>query len=156
MREGEQPPLEMGDRLTMRGPRRCFVARLLKVGGRLGPSSLPEGVVRQALHVFVGTLDRQLLEDADDRRVERAPAVARQARVRHFLGQRVLEHVFHVREEPGLVQKLGGLQVDEATPQPDLPHARGVSLHRLLHPERGVACAHRVVLVAQRARRTAP
>ena len=32
----------------------------------------------------------------------------------------------------------------------DLPHARGVSLHRLLHPQRGVARAHRVILVRQR------
>ena len=117
MREGKQRPLEMGDRLTMGRPRQRFVACLLKVGGRLGPALSPERVVRQALDVFVGSLDRQLLEDADDRRVERAPAVAGQARVRHFLGQRVLEHVFQVREEPGLVQELGGLEVDEAAPQ---------------------------------------
>src|SRR6185503_5180308 len=54
MREGEQRPLEMGDRLTIGRPRRCFVARLLQVGGRLGPALSPEGVVRQALHLFVG------------------------------------------------------------------------------------------------------
>ena len=51
------------------------------------------------------------------RRVEGAPPVLEQAAVGDLVGQRVLEGVLEVRDEPGLVQELGGLQGREPTSQ---------------------------------------
>ena len=49
----------------------------------------------------------------DDPGVQRAPAVLEQAPVRDLVGERVLERVLELGEEPGLVEELGGLEVRE-------------------------------------------
>ena len=53
------------------------------------------------------------LDRLDDPRVKLAAALLQQAAVGHLVRERVLERVLEIREEPGLVEELGGLQVVE-------------------------------------------
>jgi hypothetical protein len=46
--------------------------------------------------------------------VQSALALVEKASVRHFVGERVLESVFQIRKETGLVKKLRRLEVGKA------------------------------------------
>jgi len=72
-------------------------------------SKVPD-LVRQ--RIGIKPLDR-----FDDIRVERTPSVVEHASVRDLVGQGVLERVFRFREELCLVEKVGGLKINEAVPQ---------------------------------------
>jgi hypothetical protein len=56
--------------------------------------------------------------------VERAPAVLKEAAVRHLVRQGVLERVLEVRKEARLVEKLARLEGRETVPQDVLGHLR--------------------------------
>ena len=112
---------------------------LLEVGDRLRPVLAQKRMVGQPVDVLgqpvrIGPLDG--LHDSD---VEGAPPVLEQAAVGHFVGQRVLEGVLDIREDPGLVQELRGLEASD----------RGVQLvlgelgNRLQQAKRHVLPDHR-------------
>ena len=70
--------------------------------------------MRQALDLFCQAVGIEGLHDLDDPRMQRPPPLLGQTAVRHFVGQRVLEGVGVLREEVGLVEELGRLEVHEA------------------------------------------
>ena len=80
--------------------------------GRLLPHLAPERVVGQPLDVL-----GQAVWDGAPRSastiagVEAPPPILEQAPVGHVVGQGVLEGVLEIREEPRLVEELGGLEV---------------------------------------------
>src|SRR6266851_3012376 len=56
-------------------------------------------------------------DGADDACVKLASPLLQQSTVRDVVSERVLEGIFAIREEPGLVKKLGGLKVVESAPE---------------------------------------
>jgi len=56
-------------------------------------------MVREPLDVLVQPLGLKLLDRGDDARVHGAAALAEQARVRHLVGESVLEGVLELRKE---------------------------------------------------------
>ena len=56
-------------------------------------------------------------EGRDDAGMEHPPPLLEQAAVGHLVGQGMLKGIAHVGEEARLVEKLGGLEVREATVQ---------------------------------------
>ena len=59
----------------------------------------------------------EALDGVDDVGVERAPPLLEQAAVGDLVRQGVLEGVLEIREEAGLVEELGGLEVGEPATQ---------------------------------------
>jgi hypothetical protein len=70
-------------------------------------------VVSQPLDVFGQPIGIEAFDGLDDATVEGAPAVLEQTAVRHVVGEGMLERVLEVREDPGLVEQLRGLQAPE-------------------------------------------
>ena len=67
----------------------------------------------EPLDLLAEAIAVERLDRLDDPRVERAAPLLQQPAVGDLVGERVLEGVLEVREEPGLVEELGGLQVVE-------------------------------------------
>ena len=72
--------------------------------------------MRQRLHVLLETVRVETLDRGDDIDVEGAPPVVEQAAVCDLVGQRVLERVFELRQEPVLVEELGRLEAARGRP----------------------------------------
>src|SRR5207247_4629267 len=109
--------VETGRRLPMGRARRGLPSGLVEKGDRFLPHLAPERVVGQTLDVFREPLGVEAFDGLDDPGVESAPALVQEASVGHLMDERVLEGVFEVREEAGLVQELRGLQVAESGAQ---------------------------------------
>jgi hypothetical protein len=90
-------------------------------------------VVGQAFGLFGQALGREGLQGLDDTGVQHPPPLVQQAAVGHLMGQRMLEGVFQLREEPRLVHKLGRLQVRKAQAQRLLRHLPDGLQHRAGH-----------------------
>jgi hypothetical protein len=111
---GRKRLLETGRRLSVGRACEGLGAGLTEVGNRLLPQLAPDGVVGQPLDLFGWALGVKRLDGVDDPGVERAPAVLEHASVGDLGGEHVLEGVLEIREEPRLVEELGGLEVGEA------------------------------------------
>ena len=116
-RQGLERLLEARHRFAVCRRREGFRARLPHVGDGLVPDLAAGGVVRQALGVLDESIRVQALDRRRDPGVQLAATLGRQALVRHLVRQDVLEGVRMLREETGLVQELGRLEVGEATVQ---------------------------------------
>src|SRR5215813_636932 len=102
--------LEVTRRFLIRRPSHRLGPRLLKVGEGLLPDGAMDGVVRQPIDPLRKTPVVQTLDRLDDATVEEATAVVKQALVRHIVRECMFESVLAIREELGLIEKLGGLQ----------------------------------------------
>jgi len=69
--------------------------------------------MRQLLHVLANALGVQVLDGRHHGRVQCAPPLPQEAGVGHVVGERVLERVLEIREEPRLIEELCLLQVRE-------------------------------------------
>ncbi|HSE94534.1 MAG TPA: hypothetical protein VLD61_01500, partial [Methylomirabilota bacterium] len=78
------------------------------------PRLTPEGVVSELFDVLCQPFGMEPLDGFYDLAIESAPPVVEEAPVGHVMGQGVLEGVLEVREEPRLVEELGGLEGGEA------------------------------------------
>jgi hypothetical protein len=70
-------------------------------------------MVRQALHMLGHTIGVEPSHGRHGALVQPAPPFGEQAAIRHLVGERVLEGVFAVREQAGLVQELVLLEISE-------------------------------------------
>ena len=122
VREGLEGLLEGGHRLAERGAVVGPGAGLLAVGHGLVPHLAPQGMVRQAFDLLGHPLGRERLEGLDNARVQHPPPLQQQAAVGHLVRQGVLEGVFRLGEQAGLVQELRRLQVRQAAVQRRLGH----------------------------------
>ena len=73
--------------------------------------------MRQAFDLLGHPLGRQRLESLDQARVQPPPPLLEQTPIGHFVGEGVLEGVFVVGKQAGLIQELGRLEVREAAVQ---------------------------------------
>ena len=95
------------------GPRHGPESRLAEIGDRLVPQLPAERVAGQSLGVLRDALGGESLDGRGDARMQGAPPVVEQPPVGDFVGERVLEHVLEIREEPGLVEKLRSLEAGQ-------------------------------------------
>jgi hypothetical protein len=72
-------------------------------------------VVGESLDLLPESIPVEHLDCANQARVKLSTALLQEAAVRHLVREGVLECILEVREEPGLVKKLGGLKPVEAT-----------------------------------------
>jgi len=72
-------------------------------------------MVRQALHLLGHPLGYQRLQGLDHARVQHPPPLLQEAAIGHLMRQGVLEGVFLLGEQAGLIEKLGSLQVGQPT-----------------------------------------
>ena len=68
----------------------------------------------QTLDVVYQAVTRERFQRFHNARMQRPSPLLRQTAVRHFVRQRMLEGIGVLREEVGLIQELGGLEVPEA------------------------------------------
>ncbi len=108
---------EMAERFRIRRPHKCFASGLTKIADRLAPHFPPNRMVSQRLKLFIQPVRIEPFDSIDDPGVERAATVMQKPRVCHLVRQGVLEGVLGIREEPRLVQELGGLQAGKAAAQ---------------------------------------
>src|SRR5688500_15622577 len=106
--------------LAVSGARGRLGASLAQVVHSLCPELPPQRVVREALDVLGEAAGMQSLDGLDNTGVQRPAAILEQAPISDLVGQRVLEGVFDIREQAGLVEELSGLQVGETLAQPVL------------------------------------
>jgi hypothetical protein len=78
-------------------------------------------------------LGRQRLDGLDQARVQPPPPLQQQAAVGHLMGQGVLEGVFWLGKQAGLVQKLRRLEVRQAAVERCLGHVRNGPQQRAGH-----------------------
>src|SRR5438093_13397977 len=71
-------------------------------------------MMRQTLHLLGALIGRKRFQHLDDAAVEGAALCLEETLVRHLVRERVLEGIFALGEETGLVEELDGLQVGEA------------------------------------------
>ena len=112
---GQRRPrlLQAGHRLAVGRAGECLGPGLPEVRDRLLPHLASPGVVGQPLDVFGQPAGIGALDGADDGGVEGVAPVLEQGAVGDFMGERMLEGVLGIREEPCLVEKLGRLQMRE-------------------------------------------
>ena len=87
------------------------------IGQGLVPHCTPEGMVRQAVHLFGQVVRGEVFEHLDNAGMQAPPSLLEQTAVGDLMRQGVLEGEFALREQPGLVEELSGLQVGQATLQ---------------------------------------
>ena len=81
-------------------------------------------MVRQAFDLLGHPLGRERLEGLDKARVQHPPPLQQEAAVGHLVRQGMLEGVFRLGEQAGLIQKLRRLQVRQAAVQRRLGQSR--------------------------------
>ena len=124
VREGLEGLLEGGHRLAERGAVVGPGAGLLAVGDGLVPHLAPQGMVRQAFDLLGHPLGRERLKGLDNARVQHPPPLQQETAVGHLVRQGMLEGVFRLGEQAGLIQELRRLQVRQAAVQRRLGHVR--------------------------------
>src|SRR4030095_6997840 len=101
--------------------------RRADVGAARPPEPPPPGVGGQPLHVLGQPIRIAVLYGADNLSMQGLAPFLKQGAIGDFMGERMLEGVFGIREEAYLVQELGRLQIRESP------------LHRVLRqPRHGV------------------
>ena len=77
------------------------------------PELAPHGMVGQPLDVLGQPIRIERVDGADDAGVEGPASLLERGTVGDLVGERMLEGVLGIGEEPGLVQELGRLQMRE-------------------------------------------
>ena len=122
--EGPERLLQVGNGLSVGGPRHGPKPGLAEIGDRLLPHLPAQGVVGQPLGLLGDALGREPLDGLGDAGVQGALPLVEQSPVRHFVRERVLERVLEVGKEPGLVEELRGLAGESARRAPRAPARR--------------------------------
>ena len=135
--QGHQRLLEGGHRLAVGRARQRLGPRLPAVGHSLVPHLTPEGMVRQPVDLLGEPLRRQPFEGLDNAGVQRTPPLLEDSPIGYFVRQGVLEGVFQVREQVGLVEELGRLQMRQTHAQRLVRH-----LGNGLEQRQGHLCAN--------------
>ena len=133
MREGAERLLEVPHGLAVGRPPHGLLPRLPAVRQGLVPHLAPQGMVGQAfdlvwvlpsgrkalrLRIHLGYLvSAERFEALDNPGVEHPSPLQQEAAVGHLVCQGMLEGIFALREQPRLVEKLGGLQARQAALQ---------------------------------------
>jgi hypothetical protein len=94
-----------------RRPRGRLASGLLEIVHRLLPQLAPDGVMGEPLDLAAEAISVERLDRLDEPRVKAASTLLQQSPVRDVVRQRVLEGILEIWIQPGLVEKLGGLQV---------------------------------------------
>ena len=74
-------------------------------------------MVSQPLGLLANAIGREALDDLDNPRVERPPALLEKAAVCDLVCQGMPEGVLQIGEEAHLVEQLGGLESGQPVPQ---------------------------------------
>src|SRR5262249_36432503 len=98
-----QGVLELGGRLPERPSSDGFRAGPPAVAQRLAPPFRAQRMMGELLHLLLEAIAVETLDLADDSPVNGAPAVGEQTTVGHLLRERMLEGVFRIGKEAGLV-----------------------------------------------------
>jgi hypothetical protein len=114
VRKGLKGLLEGSHRLAERGAVAGPGAGLLAVGHGFVPHLAPQGMVRQAFDLLGPPLGRQRLKGLDNAPVQYPPPLQQETVVGDLVCQGMLESVFWLREQAGLIQELRRLQVRQA------------------------------------------
>jgi hypothetical protein len=97
-----------------RRPRGRLASGLAEIVDRLLPQLAPESVMGEPLDLAAEAIPVERLDRLDEPRVKAASTLLQQSPVRDVVRQRVLEGILEIWIQPGLVEKLGGLQVVES------------------------------------------
>ena len=111
--EDAQRLFEPLHRVAVGGARGRLDAGATQVVHGFLPELSGERMMGEHVHLLGETLRIEPLDGGGDLGVKRAPPRLQQALVGHVLGECVLEHIFHARKEPGLVDELRRLQAAE-------------------------------------------
>src|SRR5712691_1875821 len=117
MREGAERLLEVRYSFAIRWPRHGLLSRLSAVRQGLGPHFAPQGMVGQAFDLLGYLVPVDRFEALDNPGVEHPSPLQQEAAVGHLVRQGMLEGIVALREQPRLIEKLGGLQARQATLQ---------------------------------------
>ncbi len=113
LRQLQEPtlrPLQGLQRLRELRERVGALRRAHPVADRLPPLLRSAEVVRQPVQVLLDAVLTELLDGRPHPSVQLPALVLQQARIRHLLGQRVLEPIHHVRDHPRLLDQSRGLE----------------------------------------------
>ena len=110
MREGTERLLEVPHGLTVGRPRHGFSPRLPTVRQSLIPHLASQGMVGQPLDLLGQVVGIQRCHGVRDVRMQDASSLLEQTAIGGFMREGVLEGVFQLGEEAGLVEELRGLQ----------------------------------------------
>ena len=124
VREGLEGLVKVGCGLAERGAIADPSAGLLAVGHSLVPRLAPQGMVRQAFDLLDHPLGRERFEGLNNARVQHPPLLQQETTVGYLVRQGVLEGVFLLGEQAGLIQELCRLQMRQAAVQRRLGHIR--------------------------------
>jgi hypothetical protein len=80
------------------------------------PHLTPECMVCETFDVFAAPLGKERFQRLHDPSVEETPPLVREILIGDPLGEGMLEGVFDLGKEAGLIEELSGLQVSEALP----------------------------------------
>jgi hypothetical protein len=114
--------LEVRRRLPIGRTDHCLGTGLAAEGHRLVPGFAPQPMVGQPFDVLGQAVRIQPFERIHNPAVEGAPSLLPETPLRHLVGQCVLEGVFRLGEEAGLVEEPGSLQAHEPTAEPLVRH----------------------------------
>jgi hypothetical protein len=98
-------------------PRHAFLPCLSAVRESFVPYLASQGVVREPFHLLDDSVTRYLFQRLDNAGMQRPTSLLEYRAVRHLMCQSVLECIDAFGKETGFIQKLGGLQMCEATVQ---------------------------------------
>ncbi len=119
--ERPQRCLEPLRRRIVRRARNRPLPRPPKIRDCFSPCFGAERVAGEALDVLTRLVGLPAFERFQYRQVQGHPPLVQEARVRNFMCQRVLERVLRLREEAGVIEELGGLEVRERPAEVFLP-----------------------------------
>src|SRR6266481_9308031 len=108
-------------RRIVRRARNRPLPRPPKIRDCFSPCFGAERVAGEALDVLTRLVGLPAFERFQYRQVQGHPPLVQEARVRNFMCQRVLERVLRLREEAGVIEELGGLEVRERPAEVFLP-----------------------------------
>jgi len=115
MRQGTERLLDISHSLTIGRPCYSLLPRLSAVHQGLVPHLAPQGVVHQSFDLLGQVVGIQRGHGVHNVRVQDAALLLEQTPVGDFMRQGMLEGVFQVGEEAGLVEELRSLQAGQDT-----------------------------------------
>ena len=115
MQAGIERLLEVSHGLAVGRSRHGLLPRLPEVRQGLVPHLTAQGMVGEAFDLLGAPIPSERFEGLDDVSMEASPPLLEHTAVGYLVGQGMLEGVFGVGKEPRFVEKLGCLEVREAT-----------------------------------------
>jgi hypothetical protein len=117
MLEGDQRLLKVCHCLPRRRACKRLHASLTAVGNGLPPYLTPERMVGEPFDLLGQSVGKDRLEGRDNPGMQGTPTLLEQTPVGHFVCEGVLEGEFRLGKQARLIEKLGCLQVGQATMQ---------------------------------------